>query len=165
MEKYLDVRVSIVFPLISYICDFGKVLLCTWSHNRWMKLDDLSGPFQLTSSLTRHQVAFLKGHGYLMKAFQIVPSTFGSPVSYKTQNPKHAFQLRITGSLLVGLSRAWSQEISLWVSAKSGGRTLKRRRKHNKIVKKALGSHSKLSTLLSLAWRLSPPLSDLFLLD
>ena len=29
MEKYLDLRVSMIFPFISYICDFGKVLLCT----------------------------------------------------------------------------------------------------------------------------------------
>ena len=77
-----------------------------------------------------------------MKTFWIVPSIFGSPVSYETQTPKHAFQLRITGSLLVDFSRGWSQEISLCISAKSGEKTMKRRRKCNKIVKEALGSLS-----------------------
>ena len=29
MEKHLHLRVSMIFPFISYICDFGEVLLRT----------------------------------------------------------------------------------------------------------------------------------------
>lgn len=37
-KKNPDLGVSIVLSLISYICDFGKVLLYKWSHNRWVRL-------------------------------------------------------------------------------------------------------------------------------
>ena len=42
--------VSIVLSLISHICDSGKSH--EWSHNRWIRSNNPSGPFQLFGSLT-----------------------------------------------------------------------------------------------------------------